>query len=357
MKAAVLITLLVALASLANPGVSTSGETATRPTTFFIQTNLVSDRGRAARFHDRRLVNAWGIAAGPSSPMWVTDTGTGFCTIYDGRGRVQRLAVSIPPKSGSSAKGSPTAIVYNGRSTDFDGDAFIFATEDGTISGWSQSAGTNAVLRSDNSAAGADYDGLAIGTSGSDQFIYAANYHSRTVDAFDSNYQPGLAGSFIDPDLPAGYAPYGIQNINGDIFVAYALDDGFGSPALGAGNGIVNIFATDGSFVRRFASNGVLDAPWGMTVAPAGFGPLSNQILIGNLGDGAINGFDPVTGQLTAQLIGRNGKPIHVDGLWALQFGNGSNRTDPKTLYFAAGPAGYLHGLFGQFVVRVLKKK
>jgi uncharacterized protein (TIGR03118 family) len=349
---------LMALTALAAIVMPTARATGSKPSTYYVQTNLVSDKGQKARAHDRRLVNPWGLAAGPDTPFWVTDAGTGFCTLYDGNGKKQRLVVKIPPVNGSTTASTPTGVVFNGESSDFVGDSFIFATEDGTLSGWSQSDASDAVLRVDNSASLARYEGLAIGTDGSHQFIYAANFFLSAVDVFDAEYNlVTLDGSFTDPSLPAHYAPYGIQNINGNICVAYALRDDWGYPILGAGNGVVSMFTTRGIFIRQLVSNGALNAPWGMAMAPADFGPLSNQLLVGNLGDGAINGFDPSTGAMTGQLIDKTGNPIHVDGLWALQFGNGSNNASTNTLYFAAGTSGYAHGLFGKFALHAPKTK
>ena len=196
----------------------------------------------------------------------------------------------------------------------------------------------------DNSAFGAVYKGLALGNNGSGNFLYAANFSSGTIDVFDSNFSPtSLSGSFTDPNLPAGYAPFNIQNLGGSLYVTYAMQNG----ASGLGQGYVNIFDLNGNFLRRLISQGPLNSPWGLALAPAKFGTYSNALLVANVGDGYINAFDPVTGNLLGTLTDRKGNPIIIEGLRGLIFGNGGNGGDPNKLYFTAGLGGAQHGLFG----------
>jgi uncharacterized protein (TIGR03118 family) len=319
-----------------------------------VQTNLVSDLPGMASHTDSNLANPWGIASSATSPFWVADNHTGVSTLYDTSGTPQGLVVTVPPAAGGT-QGSPTGIVFNG-STDFELSPgtparFIFATEDGTISGWA--SGTNAILKVDNSASEAVYKGLAIGNNGTSNFLYAANFHAGKIDVFDAAFAPTtLAGSLSDPTIPAGYAPFNIQNIAGVLYVTYALQDADAHDDVpGLGHGFINKFDLNGNFIARFASRGTLNSPWGLAVAPAGFGAFANALLVGNFGDGRINAFDPVTGALLGQLANDSGHAISIEGLWGLRFGNGSSGGEANKLYFAAGIAGpdsiEDHGLFG----------
>jgi len=309
--------------------------------------NLVSDAT------DADLVNGWGIAASSGSPWWVSDNGTDKSTLYNGAGTKIPLTVNVP--------GGPTGIVFNG-STEFvvrsgtsSGKAFfIFATEDGTIRGW------NPGVDSPNTevgatSAGAIYKGLAIGSVGSTNYLYAADFHHARVDVFDGSWSPTLPGSFVDPGLPAGYAPFGIQNLKvgptNMIFVTYAQQDADAHDEIaGAGLGFVSAFATDGTFVGRVASGGALNAPWGLALAPAtGFGRFSGNLLVGNFGDGRINAYawTGTSWEARGHLKTANRHPLSIDGLWGIGFGNGAGSGPVNTLYFAAGPAEESHGLFG----------
>jgi uncharacterized protein (TIGR03118 family) len=273
--------------------------------TLYEQHNLVSDISGVADYLDSNLVNPWGIASSSTSLFWISDNQTGVSTIYNGSGQPNALIVTIPPPSGVTSPSSPTGVVFNG-SSDFSGARFIFATEDGTIAGWSSSSGTVAPLQVDNSGLGAVYTGLAIGSNISGNFLYAANFSTGTIDVYDTNYnQAFLAGSFTDPALPAGYAPFNIQNIGGKLYVTYALQDTSKQDAVaGAGNGIVDVYDTNGIFLQRLVSQGgYLNAPWGLSLAPAMFGDFSNDLLIGNFGDGSINAFDPLTGNFIGQML------------------------------------------------------
>jgi len=327
------------------------------------QANLVSDLPGMAAHTDSHLVNPWGIASSANSPFWVADNHTGVSTLYDGNGTPQPtsqpLVVTVPPAPGSTV-GSPDGIVFNG-SSDFEVSRgspahFVFATEDGTISGWA--SGTTAMIKADNSASGAVYKGLAIGKNGTANFLYATNFHANAVNVFDHNYAPAmLAGSFSDPSIPMGFAPFNIQNISGVLYVTYALQNAARHDDVpGPGNGFINKFDLNGNLLGRFASHGTLNSPWGMALAPAGFGEFGGDLLVGNFGDGRINAFDPVTSAFLGQLKDGSGNPIAIRGLWGLRFGNGGSGGDPNTLYFAAGipgPGGMVedHGLFGSISV------
>ena len=319
----------------------------------FLQTNLVSNIPGLAKFTDPDLVNPWGISHSPTSPFWVSDNGTGLSTLYNGAGVKQGLVVTIPPPAGGTPPSAPTGQVFNGTGS-FQVNAglpalFIFATEDGTISGWNPAANpTIAILKVDNSGSGAVYKGLAIGNNGAGDFLYAANFTGNRIDIFDSNFAPAsLPGSFIDPNLPSGYAPFNIQNLGGQLFVTYAVQNGKDDQP-GSGNGIVDVFDTSGNFVKRLISNGgALNSPWGLEIAPAGFGDFAGDLLVGNFGDGLINVYDPVSGIFIDNLKGIDGKPIAIDGLWGLIVGNGGNGGDINTLYFTAGPNDEANGLFG----------
>jgi uncharacterized protein (TIGR03118 family) len=329
--------------------------------TSYIQHNLVSDLSGVATHTDPNLVNPWGIASSATSPFWVSDNHTGVSTLYNGSGTPRSLVVTIPPPAGGTPPSAPTGVVFNGTS-DFQvagpGTAahFIFATEDGTVAGWN--SGTNAVREVDNSASGAVYKGLAIGNNGSGNFLYAANFNSAAIDVFNGTYSPTLlAGHFTDPNLPAGYAPFNIQNIGGTLFVTYALQNAAKhDDVAGAGHGFIDEFDLNGNLLKRFASNGVLNSPWGLALAPASFGSFANDLLVGNFGDGRINAFDPSTGTFLGSLTDASNNPIAIEGLWGLRFGNGGNGGDPGTLFFSAGipgPGGVVedHGLFGSITV------
>ncbi|MCX5891142.1 MAG: TIGR03118 family protein [Deltaproteobacteria bacterium] len=263
----------------------------------YVQTNLVSDGFVPAKFTDPNLVNPWGISYAPTGPFWVSNNGTGTSTLYNGAGTPQGLVVIIPPPTGGTGPATPTVQVFNGTSA-FNGYLFIFATEDGTISGWK--GGTTATLLVDNSAAGAVYKGLALGNNGAGNFLYVANFHRGAIDVFNSNFSPVvLPGSFSDPNLPSGYAPFNVQNLGGSLYVTYALQDATKHDDVpGPGNGYVNVFDLNGNLQRRLISQGPLNSPWGLALAPAKFGTFSNALLVANFGDGRINAFAPLTGNL-----------------------------------------------------------
>ena len=333
----------------------------------FRETDLVSNIPGRAQHLDPNLVNPWGISASSTSPMWISDNNAGVATLYNGAGQKVNLTVTIPPPAGSApnAMGTPTGTVFNPTS-DFKitkggttGKAFfIFATEDGTIAAWKPDADiNNAVLPVDNSAAtdsagdvGAVYKGLASGSVGTANYLYAANFRFGTVDVFDGQFNPALAGSFTDPAIPTGFAPFGIQNIGGQLFVTYAKQNAAKHDDVkGPGNGFVDVFSTSGVLLRRFASGGTLNSPWGLALAPSSFGNFHGDVLVGNFGDGLINAFTPA-GVFRGQLKSETTAPIQIDGLWGLRFGNGGNGGDLNTLFFAAGINDEQDGLFGSIV-------
>lgn len=317
--------------------------------TAFTQTNLVSNRAdQGAGVIDPSLQNPWGISAGPSTPMWVSDNGAGVTTLYRGDGSKVPLTVVIPPGAGSGeAQGTPTGTVFNGNGAAFRGDRFLFATEDGTIAGWQPAYGTVAHTQVDNSlpAPGAVYKGLAIGSTATGDRIYAANFRGGAVDVFNGNYAP--AGSFTDPKIPANYAPFNVQNLGGVLYVTFAMRDATGHDDIaGQGHGFVDAFDTNGNLLRRLVSHGRLDSPWGLAIAPASFGDFAGDLLVGNFGDGRINAYTVDKGNFRGVLTGTNGAPITIDGLWALRVGN--TAADPNAVYFTAGINNEADGLFGK---------
>jgi uncharacterized protein (TIGR03118 family) len=327
------------------------------------RTDLVSNQPGVAPNTDPHLVNGWGLVSLPTSPWWVSDNGTGFSTLYNGAGQQVHLFVTIPPAPGSPAGtlGTPTGIVGNisTNPTDFTitengvsaRSIFIFATLDGTISGWNPGIGgamgdSHATLAPNGSNVGAVYTGLAIATNQQGQtFLYAADGGpNRRIDMFDGTFT--LVKSFDDPAIPRGFTPYGIQTINGNIWVTFtALNKAQG--------GFVDVFDTEGNLVKHFAAHGPLHSPWGIALAPADFGPMSNAILISNnISRGRINAFNPETGQFLGPLRDANGRVIEVDNIWALQFGHdGGPNGAHNQLFFTAGPDSYANGLFGVITV------
>jgi len=325
-----------------------AGQASPAAAQFYEQRNLVSDGTVPAALTDPDLVNGWGLVSGPTTPWWVVNNGTDTSTLYTGAGAKVALTVAVD--------GGPTGIVFNGTPDTFLvgglASRFIFATEEGTIRGWP--GGTVAMIGVDRSASGAVYKGLAIATTATGPRLYATNFSAGTVDVFDQNWTDVSSG-FQDPTLPEGYAPFGIQTIGNTIYVTYALRDEEGEDDVpGQGHGFVNAFDMTGNFIRRVASRGVLDSPWGVALAPADFGKFSNTLLIGNFGDGRIHAFDPNALEGNGQyqkrgpLHSTQGKPLEIDGLWALSFGKGAPNNGPvNTLFFTAGPNDETSGLFG----------
>ena len=316
----------------------------------YLQHNLVSDIPGLADHTDTNLLNPWGISFSATSPFWISDNHSGVSTLYNSSGSPQALVVTIPPPATGTPPAAPSGTIFNstsGFALETNGPArFIFSTEDGTISGWN--GGSAAVLKVDNSAAGTVYKGLASGSAGGSNYVYATDFHGGKVDSFDSTYKPAaLPGDFSDSTIPAGVAPFGIQNIKGQIYVTYAKQDPDKHDDIkGVGNGYVNVFDTSGHLVRRFAAQGVLNSPWGVALAPAGFGAFGGAVLVGNFGDGRINAFD-ANGAWIGTINDTNGTPFTEVGLWGIAFGNGGNGGDANTLYFTAGLNGEADGLFG----------
>jgi uncharacterized protein (TIGR03118 family) len=337
-----------------------------------VQTNLISDIPGLAQVTNPNSVNAWGLTASPTSPFWVSNQGTGTSTLYNTsqpQVQVVPLVVSIPANPADNplpAHGSPTGDVFNISGAGFDVTAngkthsstFLFATTDGTISGWSPTVDpTHAIIGA--TSPGAVYTGLAIGTdSKGDTLLYAANFARNTIDVYDQSFHPvtTLPGNFTDSKLPEGYRVFNVQAINNKLYVEYApFDPSTGGVAPGHANGAVDIFNTDGQLQQRLIRHGHLDDPWGVAVAPANFGRFSNDVLVGNFGDGTINAFDPKNGHFVGEMKDPNGQPITIEHLWALRFGNGAAAGPADTLFFTAGLTSHFggtsslppHGLFG----------
>ena len=313
------------------------------------QRNLVADRPGHAAATDPNLVNAWGLSFGPSTPAWVADNGTDVSTLYSGAtgpgmgATTLPLVVKIP-------EGAPTGTVYNGGGAfQIDGipSRFLFSSEAGVISGWNPAFGTDA--RTAATAAGAVFKGLAIASTPDGPRLYATDFHNGRVDVWDGAFAPaGKPGAFTDPRLPGGFAPFGIQAVGGRIVVTYAKQDAAAMDDVhGRGLGFADLYDTSGTLLQRLVSRGPLNAPWGIAQAPKHFGTASKDLLIGNFGDGRINAFNPHNGRFEGALRrGGRGPAIRIDGLWALEFGNGTIGT-PQTLLFTAGPNDESHGLFG----------
>jgi uncharacterized protein (TIGR03118 family) len=325
----------------------------------YLQTNIVSDVTGTAPVTDPKLINPWGIVAGPGTPFWIADNNAGASTLYTGTGAAfpgAPASVSIPAPSGT-AGGAPTGVVFNGsagfvvRHGAASGPSlFLFATEDGTIAGWSPMANpAAAIIAADNSGEGAVYKGLAIATNGSQAQLFAANFRENAIDVFDSSFQRvSTPGSFSDPRIPASFAPFGVAALNGKLYVTYAKQNGARhDDVAGAGNGFVDVYDLNGHLLSRLISGGRLDSPWGLALAPSGFGTFANDLLVGNFGDGRINAFDPTSGTFLGSLDDPHGKTLSIEGLWGLAFGNGQNTGDPNTLFFTAGIGGEKHGLIG----------
>ncbi|MDM7853728.1 TIGR03118 family protein [Cellulomonas alba] len=330
-------------------GVAVAGPAAAadkpRPHTFQ-QVNLVSDQPGVAALADPELVNAWGMSRGPNTPVWVSDNGADVTTLYRtdtaGAPVTKVLSVAIPG-------GAPTGQVFNDTTAFMvpgTGQAarFIFIGEDGDLSAWNGGPSAVAVGHTD----GAVYKGLALVHPASGPMLLAANFHDNRIDAFDGSFMPvPTPGMFHDPFLPAGYAPFNVAEIDGRVVVTYAKQDADREDDVaGPGHGFVDVFSEQGAFLHRFATRGVLNSPWGLTIAPAAFGRFAGDLLIGNFGDGRIHAFDARTGHLEGTLRGTNGKPLAIDGLWGLTVGD-AVAGGADSVWFSAGPNGEQHGLLG----------
>jgi uncharacterized protein (TIGR03118 family) len=319
--------------------VSVCGSTSAQGYKLFRLDSNVSGK---ARHTDPLLINGWGTAYAPGGAFWVSDEGDGWSTLYNGVGVPQSLIVTIPSANGIDT-GSPTGIVYNG-SQQFQvegwASTFLFATLDGTISGWSEIANpTEAIIAVNNSSSGAVYTALAITSHPSGNYLFATDNANNKVDMYDGNFN--LVKSFTDTTLK-GMAPFGIQNINGQVYVAFA-------PTSGAAGGVIDIFDESGNFVKLLAQGKPLNQPWGFAMAPSNFGPLSNTLLVcNNTNTGTISGFNPKTGAYVGTITDAKGKPIRINQIWGIEFGGGTaNNGKTNQLFFASGPGNNLDGGFG----------
>ena len=357
-------------------GVNASATLTVNAATAFSLTNLVADSaGGMATHADTRLVNPWGLAIpGGNFFAWVANNHTETSTLYDGKGIAQPQAGPLTVALAAGAGGiafDPTGIVFNGSATDFvvasggksGAAAFLYDGEGGMIAGWTSSVDTGNAITMFADTGGAVYKGLALASKGGKAFLYATDFHNSKVDVFDTNFakQPTstMAFTFADPGLPAGYAPFGIQAINNgaagatQIYVTYAQQS---APANhdnvnGAGLGYVDVYDTNGQLIKSLIATGALDAPWGLAIAPADFGTLSNMLLVGNFGDGKIHAYDPATGAAVGSINDATGAAVAIPGLWGIAFGNDANSQPHNTLFLAAGTNNEANGIFGRIDV------
>jgi uncharacterized protein (TIGR03118 family) len=347
--AAVALASVVALATSAPAGATVKHPDPVM-TSQYSQANLVSDVPGTASLTDPDLVNAWGLSQGPTTPLWVSDNGTDLSTLYNSNTSPikQSLVVGIQG-------GAPTGTVFNGNPAAFVLSAgghsaaarFMFAGENGDITAWSPTVtGTTAVHAA--GSAGAVYKGLALVADPTAPLLLAANFHDNRIDVFDSAFMPVRdRHAFRSIGIPHGYAPFNVAVLGGKVYVSYAKQDAARhDDVAGAGHGFINVFDTNGRFLKHLVRRGVLDSSWGMAIAPAGFGTLTGALLVGNFGNGRIHAFNPQTGRLLATLRGTDGKPIVIDGLWGLLPGNGASAPS-SDVWFSAGPGGESHGLLG----------
>jgi uncharacterized protein (TIGR03118 family) len=317
------------------------------------QTDLVTDNQsvNAASVTDPNLQNPWGISFSAGSPFWVSDNAIGLTTLYKvvpntNATTIQTIGgqpVTIPP----AGTGSPTGQANNSNAAAFHGDNFLFVSEDGTISGWRGALGNTAETFVAASATNV-YKGVALGTVNGTEFMYAANFRTGHIDVIAGSGSATVTGTFTDPNIPAGYAPFNVQNIGGKLYVSYALQDGAKhDDVAGAGHGYVDEFDLNGNFIARIASQGTLNSPWGMTIAPASFGSLAGDLLVGNFGDGKISAFNLGTDSFVGMLDNITGQPLAIPGLWDITTGNGASAGSTQSVYFTAGPNDETDGVFG----------
>jgi uncharacterized protein (TIGR03118 family) len=325
-------------------------------TSTYKQVNLVSDIANyGSETQDPDLLNPWGLAIGPTGAFWIADNHGGVTTVYDNGGNTLLQPVTIPFHDQQKG-GAPTGAVFN-TTTDFNATSsdgslkkalFIYATEKGTVSIWNGGDSTHTVA--DRSSFDAVYKGISLCKDGTNNFLYLADFKNAKIDVLDKDFNY-VNKTFTDPNLPHGFAPFNIKAIGGKLYVAYAKQKGPDNEddESGSGNGCVDIFNPDGSFVKRFASGSTLNSPWGIAQVPSGFGIAAGSILIGNFGDGHINIYDP-SGNYQGQLM-NGANPIGIEGLWEITFENASVQgSNPNVLFFTAGPADETHGLFGYLV-------
>jgi uncharacterized protein (TIGR03118 family) len=353
-----------------------SAQTTSAPPNNYLAHNLVSDLANTADHQDQNLVNPWGVGFGPT-PFWAGNNGTGTATLYGGTGAAIPLVVTIPQAGNAGTAGPVTGVIFNtfaSNANAFDVQPgkpalFVFCSEDGVISGWNEAvSGSQASILFDNSKSGAVYTGCALGGTAAAPYLFAANFHAGTIDVYDADFNLNPApfnqsvgpqpfsgsSSFSNQPIPVGFAPFNVQNINGTLFVTYAKQDAQKHANVGgAGNGYVAMFNLNGSLIANLISQGPLNSPWGMAIAPDNFGPFAGALLVGNFTDGKINAFNATTGALLGTLDDTAGNPIAIPGLWSLNFGGGADSEDPGTLYITAGIGGgpnndpvESHGLF-----------
>ena len=305
-------------------------------------TNLVSNQAKTARTTDPLIVNAWGLTYAPGGPFWISDNGSGWSTLYSGSGAKAPLNVLIP--SAGDGPGSPTGIAFNNpadREFQVRGwpSIFLFVTLDGTISGWAPQSNPNAAIIAVNTP-GAVYTGFAITSHASGNFIFAADNANNKVDIYDGSFH--LVTSFTDTALPAGFAPFGIQDFGGLVYVSFASTSG-------AAGGFIDIYSESGTLLKQVASGAPLNQPWGFAIAPKNFGPLSNTLLVSNnTNTGTINAFNAITGQFVGTLKDVNDKPIQINQIWGIEFGGGTPADGASNqLFFTAGPDNNKAGTFG----------
>jgi uncharacterized protein (TIGR03118 family) len=352
---------LCVLAASLSYNIVASGQDTSRQ---YLETKLVSNIPGEAAVHDPNLVNAWGLARSSGSPWWVADNGKGLSTLYDGAGAIQGLVVTIPPVDPKSPPGNPTGIVFNGDPKAFllapgKPAIFIFVTEDGTISGWNPGVNPTVAKVVVNETGESVYKGVTIATATirgkTGSYLYVADFRQGRVQIYDSTFHHVAILNFkttdpTDDDGSAtiGFAPFNVQNIGGEIYVAYAMQDAARHDEVdGAGLGVVKIYTPEGKWLRDFQHGNFLNAPWGMVLAPSDFGAFSHNLLVGQFGSGQIAAFDIVTGGFLGLLQDNTGKPLTIDGLWALSPGNDQKAGPATSVFFSAGPNGEKDGLFG----------
>lgn len=340
---------LLVLGLFVSPAASATDAAATG----FSVRNLVSNGPVPAEHVDRNLVNAWGLAFGKGSPAWVADNGTGKSTLYDGNGNKVPLVVTIPG-------GAPTGTVFNetprfrvtqaGKSGP---SRFVFASEAGLVTGWSPAVNLNRAVVAFRAGDGAIYKGITLAFSEGSPQLYVADFHNAKIDVLDGSFRRvSSPGGFADPALRAGFAPFNIRFLDGKLYVAFAKQDAQRSDEVaGPGLGFVDVFNPKGFLLKRLVQRGLLNAPWGLELAPPRFGPFGGDLLVGNFGNGTINAYDPASGAPRGTLSGPNGRRLVIDGLWALSFGNGADAQRFGTLFFTAGPNDEADGLFGRIDV------
>jgi uncharacterized protein (TIGR03118 family) len=324
------------------------------------QTNLVSNISGLAKVTDANLVNPWGLSRSSGSPWWVADNGTGLSTLYDGSGNIQKLVVTVPASDPKTGIGNPTGTVFNG-SADFEltpgkPAVFLFATEDGTVSGWNPQVNPTVAVVKVNTKGKSVFKGMAIATVpnclfvDSCNFLYVADFHRGRIQVFDTHFHNirNMEERFEDERIPEGFAPFNVQNIGGNLYVAFAKqDDAKHDEVDGAGLGYVDVFSPTGRLLRRLQHGPWFNAPWGLALASGDFGAFTHDVLVGQFGSGEILAFDPVTGNFKGRLLDATNHTIQIEGLWALSFGNDAQAGLATALYFTAGIHHEQDGLFG----------